>query len=290
MPLACLDPRVPRRPRKALVIEGGGMKAAFANGVLSAFEEAGLGKWDAVYGTSAGGALAAWYSAGQAVFAEQTWKYARDARILDYRRALLGRPFLDHAALIDLVYAREHPLDVARVQAAKWPVVVTAADVDAGTCTYQDLRRGDVLLWLKATGRLPLGAGPPVEIAGRRYVDGGVLDPMPLRRAVDDGAREVVAVFNEPVGPRRADPRFIAGLAARRYPRLRDGIVRHHLIKEEALAFGRTPPEGTVVHVVAPPHPTGLHRITRDLDRLRAAIGMGREAGRAFLGREDRAG
>src|SRR5688572_19013274 len=43
------------RAKRALVIEGGGMKAAYANGVLSAFEEAGHTEWGAIYGTSAGG-------------------------------------------------------------------------------------------------------------------------------------------------------------------------------------------------------------------------------------------
>ena len=79
--------------KRALVVEGGGMKAAYANGVLSAFEELGHTAWDAIYGTSAGGALAAWFAAGQARHAEKTWEYAADRRILSYRRFLRRKTF-----------------------------------------------------------------------------------------------------------------------------------------------------------------------------------------------------
>jgi len=270
--------------KHALVIEGGGMKAAFANGVLTAFEQARHRPFSGVYGTSAGGALAAWFSAGQAGFAEGTWRYARDPRFLSIRRALLGRgPFLDHELLLDQVYVAEHPLDVEAVRRAPWPVVVTAADVDTGECVYQDIRGHDVLSWLKATGRLPFASGPPVEIGGRRFVDGGVLDPIPVRRAIDDGADRVTLILNKPVERRKADSRFVLEMASRRYPALRDGIVQHHAIKAHAIAFALDPPDGVRVDVIRPPSDTGVSRMSRDMDRIRRAVSWGRDAGRRHV-------
>ena len=260
------------------------MKAAYANGVLSAFEEAGHTKFDAVYGTSAGGALAAWFSAGQARFAEATWEYAVDRRILSFRRFLrLRGPLLDHETLLDVVYAKEHPLDLDALRRAAHPVVVTAADVATGQVVYQDLRQADVLSWLKATGRLPFASGPPVSLGGRLYLDGGILDPIPARRAVADGATELTVILNKPPGPRVKDNALIANLAARRYPALRDGIVRHHAIKQEALDYVESPPPGLAVNVIRPTKPTGLSRLTRDMPRIRRAIEQGRADGRAAL-------
>lgn len=270
--------------QRALVIEGGGMKAAYANGVLSAFEEAGHDSWDAVYGTSAGGALAAWYSAGQARFAEHTWTYASDPRILSYGRWVRRRgPLLDHEALLEIVYRNEHPLDVAALRRSKHPVVVTAADVDTGEVVYHDLRQGDAIAWLKATGRLPFASGPPVRIDGRALLDGGILDPIPARRAVADGATELTVVLNKPPGPRVKDNWAIASIAARRYPKLRDGITRHHAIKQAALDYVEAPPEGLTVHLVRPAKPTGLGRLTRDRAAIQAALEQGRKDGHAFL-------
>lgn len=269
----------------ALVIEGGGMKAAYANGVLSAFEEADYAPWDAVVGTSAGGALAAWYSAGQARWAESTWAYAADPRILNYRRAALRRgPLLDHEALLEIVYRTEHPLDVDAVRAAPWPVIVTACDVDTGEVVYQDLRSSDVIAWIKATGRLPLASGPPVEIDGRRFIDGGTMDPIPIRWAVEElGATRVTLVMNKPPGPLRSDPKVAVRAAAKRFPALRDGIERHQEIKHDAVRYALRPPPGVQVDVVHPSRPTRVSRLARGQHAIGSALALGRRDGRLYV-------
>ncbi|MGB1586445.1 MAG: patatin-like phospholipase family protein [Thermoplasmatota archaeon] len=272
---------------KALVIEGGGMKAAYANGVLSAFEAAGFHPWDLVVGTSAGGALAAWYSAGQARYAEGTWAYAADPRILSYKRGLLRRsPILDHEALLEIVYREEHPLDVAAVQSARWPVIVTACNVQTGEVRYQDLREADVIAWLKATGRLPLASGPPVPIDGETWVDGGTCDPVPTRYALEQGATELVLITNKPPGPRRADPKPLVAYTSRRFPALRDGIEQHQERKAAGVQLAMQPPKGVTGHVLFPSQPTQVSRLSRDLRAIEAAIELGRADGEAFLNSE----
>ncbi len=276
---------VPRTFR-VLVLEGGGMKAAYANGVLSAFEERDFRPWDAVLGTSAGGALAAWYSAGQAAYAEGTWVYARDHRILNYRRAALLRgPLLDHEALLDIVYQDEMPLDQEALRRARWPVVVTAVDVRTGDVRYVDVRGEDPIAWLKATGRLPFASGPPVRIDGRDYLDGGTVDPVPVRHAVEAmGATHVTLVLNKPPAPdARRESRIVTELACRRYPALRHGITHHQSIKQAAYDYAHDPPDGVRVDVVRPSRPTRLHRLSRDLDAINEAIRIGRGDGATYV-------
>ncbi len=259
------------------------MKAAYASGVLAAFEEHGYRPFDALYGTSAGGALAAWFAAGQARYAEGTWDYAADRRILSYRSFVRRGVLLDHEALLDIVYLDEMPIDQEAIRAAGHPVVVTAVDAETAEPVYKDLRQGDVIPWLKATGRLPFASGDAVSIEGRRYLDGGIADPIPVRKAVADGHTRLTVVLNTPPGPRRPDNAFIAGLTARRYPALRDGILRHAAVKQEALDWLESPPKGVEVRLVRPSRPTGLSRLTRDLGRIRAALAQGRADGVAHL-------
>lgn len=260
------------------------MRAAYAHGVLAAFEESGHRDFDAVYGTSAGGALAAWWSAGQARYAQATWRYAQDRRVLSWRRWLLRRgPLLDHDALFDVVYAKEHPLDVAAVARARHPVVVTVTPVDTGVTEYVDIRRGPVLAWLRATGRLPLGTGPAVEIDGRRYLDGGITDPVPLRRAIADGATDVVLLLNRPEGDREAESKAATALVARRYPALRDALLKRHHVYNEAARLASAPPPGVRVRVVRPSRDLGVRRFTRDLRLVEGALAEGRRDGAAFL-------
>ncbi|HUR61264.1 MAG TPA: patatin family protein [Candidatus Thermoplasmatota archaeon] len=272
------------KPRTVLVIEGGGMKAAYANGVLSSFEEAGHAPWDAVYGTSAGGAMAAWYSAGQARYAEKTWDYAADRRILSYRRALLRRgPILDHDALLEIIYETERPIDQEAVRNAEWPIYVSAVDVHSGSVVYTDLREAPIIPWLKATGRLPFAAGDPVHIEGRDYLDGGIGDPIPVYKAVEDGATDVTLILNTQIGPRRRDNGALARYTARKYPALRQGILHHQELKQAAIHYAEDPPKGVKIRIVRPDHPTGLHRLSRDLNVIHEGLRRGREDGRKFL-------
>lgn len=262
------------------------MKAAYANGVLSAFEEAGYRPWDMIVGTSAGGALAAWYAAGQANFAEGTWDYSRDPAVLSYGRWLRGKgPVLDHDYLLDSVYVEHHPLDQAAIHNHDVPVIVTASRVADGGTTYHDLREGLVLPWLKATGRLPFGAGSPVTIDGIDYLDGGITDPIPVRYAIETrGVRDIVLIVNWPEGPLVNDNAVLARLTARRYPALRDGLLRHQARKRAAMQYAMSPPAGVRVRIIRPSGPTGLHRLTRDAEKLAAAIRRGRDDAAKHLG------
>lgn len=269
---------------RVLVIEGGGMKAAYANGVLTAFEQAGYRPWDAVYGTSAGGALACWYSAGQSEYAEETWKYARDRDILSFRRWVTRRgPLLDHDVLISRIYQREHPLDLDAVAASAHPVIVTATDIDSATVRYVDVRRQGVLDWIRATGRLPLTSNGPVTIDGRRYVDGGVLDPVPVGHPIAQGARHLTVILNKPRGHVETSPRWAVRLSERRYPRLGPAFALHESMKLDAIALVENPPEGVRIDIVRPKLDTGLSRLSRDLSTIKRGLRMGRSDGQAYL-------
>ncbi|MHB8585963.1 MAG: patatin-like phospholipase family protein [Thermoplasmatota archaeon] len=277
----------------ALVVEGGSMRAAYASGVLAAFESAGYRDFDAIYGTSAGGALVAWFAAGQADYATQTWKYAQDRRFVSYRRVLWGGPIMDHDRLFADVYAREHPLNVAAVQAAPFPVIVTVTDADTGIVEYIDIRKGPVLDWLRATGRMPIGLGPAVLIGGKRYVDGGVVDPLPVERAIADGHRHLIVVANRPPGPRRAEARIVVNMVARRYPALRDLVASHHEVSNRQSKLLERAPAGVTLDVIRPLRDTGLGRLTRDLSVINAGIAQGRSDGAAWVrsrGFEDASG
>lgn len=260
---------------RALVIEGGGMRAAYASGVLAVLEEAGV-TVDAIYGTSAGGALAAWFSAGQARYALDTWRYAQDDRILSYRRWILRQgPLFDHDKLMEVVYQEEHPLDVDAVQAAEHPVNVTATEVETGEGVIQDIRDGDTLDWIRASGRLPIASGPPVVIEGTAYLDGGLSNPVPVEQAYEDGADEVLVVLNRPERKSEAESWVLAAVVGQRYPQLFDLVRRHAEIWNESVAKAEAPPNGVEVTILKPEEYLDLGRLARDEERIEDAIEQG---------------
>lgn len=260
------------------------MRAAYANGVLAAFEEAGFRDVDAVYGASAGAALAAWWAAGQARFAVHTWDYIQDRRLLSYRRFLTRRgPLLDHDAMVRIVYQEERQMDIAAIRRFPIPIIAVLSDADTGTPVYRDLRTGPTIDLLRGTARLPLATGDAVRIDGHRYVDGGVLDPIPIRRAIDDGAKDIILILNRPPGKRRPEPALFRRMLAARYPALAEAGNRHHELHDDAVALALHPPKGVRVAIIRPAHDLRVGRLTRNLARIHGAAEAGRQDGAAFL-------
>lgn len=264
-----------------LVIEGGATRAAYASGVAESLQAAGLVP-DAIYGTSAGGAIGAWYAARQAHLGVRTWDAVVDRRLLSYRRALWGAPVLDFRTLYGDYYPRVFGLDVAAVRASPFPVLVTVTDADTGETLHPDLRTAhDPLVLLHATSALPLVSESPVLVEGRRLVDGGVTQPIPLAKAIDDGHRDILLVSNRPAGDRKPESPLAVALVGAKFPALRAHAARHHQYHNDALRLAQDPPAGVRVRLVRPARDLGLSRLTRDLAKLRRAVDVGREDGRA---------
>jgi predicted patatin/cPLA2 family phospholipase len=264
-----------------LVIEGGASRAAYASGVAASLAHAGLVP-DAVYGTSAGGAIGAWFAAGQVEVGVRTWDRVTDRSLLSFRRVLVGsRPVLDFRRLYSEYYPTVFGMDVARLRAAPFPVFVTVTDADTAETDYIDLRTtADPFVALHATSALPLVSEAPVVIDGRRWVDGGASDPIPIARAIADGARDVLCILNRPPGERRPESRVMVALVARRFPALAQAARDHHKLHAAAVALAERPPDGVRVRIVRPSEDLGISRFTRDVRVLHAAVERGRRDGR----------
>ncbi|HWH07880.1 MAG TPA: DUF6363 domain-containing protein, partial [Candidatus Thermoplasmatota archaeon] len=180
------------------------------------------------------------------------------------------------------VYPTHFGMDVAALRRAPFPAVATLTDADTGEAAYVDLRRAeDPFAVLHATSALPLVSESPVAVGGRRFVDGGVADPIPLARALADGHRDVLLVANRPPGERAPEPRAVVRLVALRHPALAEPAARHHARHNAAMRLAQRPPEGTRVRIVRPLRDLGVTRFTRDPALLRRAVEAGRRAGAA---------
>lgn len=263
-----------------LVFEGGAARASYGSGVAESLQAAGLVP-EAIYGTSAGGAIGAWYAAGQAAVGCTTWDHTADRRLLSYRRALLGRGHvIDFRRLYSEMYPNFFRMDVAALRAAPYPVRVTLTDADTAETLYPDLRTAeDPFLLLHATSALPLVSESPVRWEGRRVLDGGATQPVPLAKAIADGHKDILLVSNRPRGLRRPESPFLVALIAREFPALQDAARNHHTHYNDAMLLAESPPPGVRVRIVRPSADLGLSRLTRDVKLLRAAIAVGRRDG-----------
>ncbi|MGH3761528.1 patatin-like phospholipase family protein [Actinophytocola sp.] len=200
--------------RLALVVEGGGMRGVVSAAMTAAIEELGLtGCFDLVAGTSAGALNGAALLAGVADGCTREYADGFAGReFINPARLLLGRPAVNVEFALDYSSAALDAHRHARAVASDIELHCVATDVATaaptaltGMSTLDELRGA-----LLATSRLPWVGGRPVEFRGRRWLDGGLTEPVPVPAALAAGATHVLVLLTRALGVVPSPPRGLA--------------------------------------------------------------------------------
>lgn len=187
-----------RRPRTAWVLGGGGTLGSMQVGMLQALVDR-RERPDAVFGCSVGSlnglAMAADPTEAGVERLRRIWLEIDEADVFPSSRVngpwmLLRRGlslYPDHG-LRDLIH-RCAPYD--RIEDYPIPFECVATDLHRGTARWFD--QGPVERPVLASCALP-AAFPPVEIEGVTYIDGAVVDNVPISRAVAQGFDRIVVL------------------------------------------------------------------------------------------------
>jgi predicted patatin/cPLA2 family phospholipase len=291
--------------RVALVVEGGGMRGVVSAGMTAALERLGVtGCFDLVVGASAGAINGAALIAGVARVGAAAYHGPLASRdFVNPARALRGRPVIDVGYVLE--YASDE-LDAGRherVLASPIELHCVAVRVEtAETVAFSGMRtRAELHDVVLASSRMPWAGGPPVEIAGRRYLDGGLGSAIPVAEALAAGATHVLALQTRPHGVPRASVSRVADLLiVRHLRRLNPALARLYRERvwryEEVVAdiarrsldggggppyvLGLRPPAGTPVVSQLERRSAVLAAAARDAERLVARAVSPRDEGR----------
>lgn len=159
-----------------LALGSGGVSGFAHLGVIRVLRRAGF-RIHGLAGSSIGGLIGVLYSAGVGPDELEANLLSLDQRTF-YRRSPDDGPGL--LGLKGVESALRAVLGDRRLEELRIPVAVTAVDVDSGELLA--LREGAALEAVLATIAIP-GVFPPQVWNGRRLMDGGVLDPVPVQLA-----------------------------------------------------------------------------------------------------------
>jgi NTE family protein len=178
---------------------GGGVKGLAHAGAWRAIVESGLEVTE-VIGTSIGALVAACIGAGMTweALAERALALQRKDIVTMNRWAFLLKGISEASVFRDDAF-RAYLADVLPVDSfddMRIPVSMNAVHLETGRTE-----------WFGAGGRLDVSLSdavyascalpvfyPPAEIDGELFVDGGVMDPLPVERAADRGADVILAI------------------------------------------------------------------------------------------------
>ena len=203
-----------------LVLEGGGVKGAYELGALIALTEKGY-SFHAVTGTSIGalnGAVMA--SQGIEKLAEY-WEEAKHCPVFDFDDDMVAR-FRQKDFDLDLIIATGKKLLSAReiirqsyehtlkfVYDRLKEEEIRSSAIDFGCVTYnisdmepfeamkKDIPEGKLIDYIVASACFPIF--PPKQIDGKKFIDGGVYDNMPINLLARTGCRKMIVVRTNPV-------------------------------------------------------------------------------------------
>ena len=183
------------------------MRGVVSAGMTAALERLGLTNcFDLVVGASAGAINGAALIAGVARAGAAAYHGPlASRRFVNPARALRGRPVIDVSYVLDYASSELDGGRHERVLASRIALHCVAVDVEtAKPVTFAGMRSKDELYnAVLASSRMPWAGGPPVEVAGRRYVDGGLGAPIPVAEALAAGATHVLVLQTRPHGVRR---------------------------------------------------------------------------------------
>jgi NTE family protein len=277
----------PRRARRkvAFVLGGGGHMGAHEVGMIRALLERDI-RPDLVVGTSVGALNGAAVAANPTLemvdVLESVWLnldqdrvfgdslFARTANLVKSRTYLhSNRP---------LRQLLERMLPAKRFEDLQVPFQCVAANIERAAEHW--FSQGPLVDAILASCAVP-GILPPVELGGEHFIDGGVVNSIPIERAVDLGANEIyvlhVGRIERPLTPPK-NPWQVAMVAFE--------IARRHRFAHDMATL----PEGVTAHVLptGEPEPARYSDISqfryRDFKTVATRIRRAHRAAAAYLG------
>jgi predicted patatin/cPLA2 family phospholipase len=275
----------PKKDTWALVLEGGAMRCVFTAGVLDSLHENCKERFDIVVGVSAGAACGASFAAGQRGRMQDIFlNYLTDNRFLDYARV-----FNSNKSILDLGYAIRDistihvPLDIDALQKSRMKVYAGLTDVIKGEAQFIELDEENAIGALIASCNIPFLSRSSVLFEGRKYLDGGLKDPIPVKKAIDLGANKIVVVLTQPHGF-RASPRTLMKAVLKKLfgtsEEVEDMIRHEHTIYNNSKIYVELfDLSGVELLVVAPPPSYKVDLLTRNKGLLHQGYAEGFIAG-----------
>lgn len=268
-----------------LVLEGGGMRGVFTTGVLDAFMKHDM-YFRYVVAVSAGACNGVSYMSHQI-------RRARIANInmlgqYDYiglKNLITQRSIFDRKLLYDEFPNKLVPFDWETYSKSGAEFEVVTTNCHTGRSEYlseykNPQRLNDIIM---ASSALPF-VSSVVEVDGTPMLDGGIIDSIPIQRAVDTGHDFNIVISTRNMGYRsKGHDMKLPSLIYDEYPRLRVALShRIEAYNEQLEMMERMERWGEIV-VIRPERPLEVGRVTRDTDKLERLYEEGFRLGEEFL-------
>lgn len=267
-----------------LVLEGGGMRGVFTCGVLDAFMKHDVWfRYGVAVSAGAGNGMS--YVSKQPRRARMTnIDLLAEYNYIGLRHLWFHGSIFDHQLLFYDVPNRYLPYDFNAYFENPMTFEIVTTNCLTGNAMYltekKDKQR--TLNIVRASGSLPY-VSRMVEVDGIPMLDGGIVDSIPLKRAIETGHEQNVVVLTRNKGYRKmAKDHKVPHFIYKKYPRLRVALSRRIQVYNEQLAYVEELEKQGKVVCIRPNNPLEVDRIEKNIEKLERLYEEGFRIGEAF--------
>ena len=267
-----------------LVLEGGGMRGVFTSGVLDAFMKHGV-YFRHVVAVSAGACNGMSYISRQPRRARlSNIDFLTQYGYIGWRHLLRQGCIFDQELLYDKFPNEYIPFDFDSFfqRSATFEMVTTNCLTGQAEYLTESNDRQRSLDIVRASSSLPY-VSKIVRVDGIPMLDGGIVDSIPVMRAIETGHPQNVVILTRNKGYRSKErDRKIPPFVYKKYPRLRVALSRRVAAYNRQLDLVERLEELGKVVCIRPQRPMEVGRMEKDIGKLERLYQEGFMLGNAF--------
>ena len=274
------------KQKTALVVEGGGNRGVFSFGITDSFIKNNFDPFDIYIGVSNGAAVLFWYLMRESENNLDKILFGAKSNYINYKNLFSKK---DVISFHDLYRDADNFFkpDLTKLKNNIHDKIYSVAVSDAYTAETEYLQFEESY-WIDAmiaSGTLPFLVKTPSIINGQRKFDGGITDPIPVKKAYEMGAREIVIIrtYEKEFKRKIKLENYIAAIYLKNYPNLRRAMLTHDKTYNESLRFINNPPKDCEIHQICPPHRLTTRRDSTDKKIMEKDYELGLSVGKEFI-------
>lgn len=270
--------------KTGLVLEGGGVRGIYTAGVLDVFMEHGI-TFDGVIGVSAGAIHGCSYLSNQKGRSIRYYKkYCNDPRFMSFKSwiktgDIVGADFC-YRELPDKLDVYDHE-EFYKSSSAFY---VTCSNVETGKPEYIQIKDMKTQIdALRASASLPYFSRV-VEINGKKYLDGGCTDSIPIEAFMNMGYEKNVVVLTRDAAYRKEpEMPLMSKLCYRKFPEFTNALLNRHASYNQTVEkIVELEKEGRIF-VIRPEQPLNIGRMEKDPENVQRVYDIGYADGQKYF-------
>ncbi|SUT88244.1 patatin [[Actinobacillus] rossii] len=262
--------------KTGLVLEGGAMRGLFTAGVLDVFLDEQI-QVNGMVTVSAGALFGVNFPSQQrGRVLHYNLKYLNDKRYMGLHSLLTtGNVVNRDFAFYELPFTLD-PFDQTTFSQSNIDFWVTLTNVETGEPEYIKITDAFVQMeTLRATSAMPM-VSKMVEVDGKRYLDGGIADSIPLQKTFALGYNKIIVVLTRPLDYRKKpSSMMLFNLIYRKFPKLCQRWANRYLEYNQAVERVIELEKQGKIFVIRPSVDLQISRLEKDPAKVQTMYDLG---------------